>query len=463
VSASGRTEQLAQFIVGAKPTTEAIAAAAMPIVDSIGAMLAGRDSDAGKLALDYARRNGTSGQAWVAGLPEGTSAETAALAGATIGHALDYDDSYPGAGHPSVPMLSSVLAAATMRDIPITGAELLDAFVVGFEVMAKFADALAVGHYYKGWHVTCTSGTFGATAAAARLLGFDKATTLTALGIAGSLASGMQRNFGTTTKPLHSGLAARNGVLAASLAQLGASADTAILDGERGFFDLYGQDRAEPALLDGLGAPYALVSPGTAIKKYPCCFIAVRPIDALLRIRAAHGLGPDDVESVICSVPLRALHAMIYPRPKTGLEGKFSTEYILAAALCDGAIGLRSFTDEVVKRPEIVAAMEKIVTREEARLRPEDPDAKVSGPAKGGWIEIAVKTRDGRSFIEAEHHPHGGPKNPFGWGDVRAKFLDCAAFGGYGAARAERLFDDFEGIGKSADVLQLLRAFTRQE
>lgn len=455
------TAQLADFILAAKPTPAALAAAVAPIVDTIGVILAGRSSEAGRLALAYAQAAGrpASRTSWVPGLPDGASAETAALVNATLGHSLDYDDSYPGAGHPSAPMLASVLAVAGARG-SLTGADLLDAFVVGFEVMTRFADALAVGHYYKGWHVTCTSGVFGATAAASRLLKLDRDATLTALGIAGSLASGMQRNFGTTTKPLHSGIGARNGVMAASLAQLGASADQAILEGDRGFFDLYGEGQSEPEQFDRLGAPWSLVSPGTAIKKYPCCFIAVRPIDALLRIRARHGLEPQDIARIVCSVPHRALHAMIYPRPRTGLEGKFSTEFILAAAMCDGAVGLGSFSDEAVTRPDILAMMERIDAREEARLRPEDPEAKASGPAKGGWIEILVETRDGRTFTEAEHHPHGGPLNPFAWHDVRAKFLDCAAFGGYDAGRSERLVTDLEQIAQSPDVLCLLRQVT---
>ncbi len=452
-----RTDQLADFILTAAPPEEALRAAVIPIVDTIGVMLGGRESEAARLAMAYARSTGSPPRVkcWATGMPQGAAPEVAALANAMIGHALDYDDSYPGAGHPSAPILAAAIAAGAIRG-ELSGRDLLDAFVVGFEVMAKFADAIGVGHYYAGWHVTCTSGVFGAAATAARLLGLDRERTLTALGIAGSLASGMQRNFGTTTKPLHSGLAARNGIFAANLALLGGSADDSILDGERGFFELYGAGRTEQAILDQLGTPYSLVAPGTAIKKYPCCFIAVRPIDALLRIRTQHDLTVKDVETIVCSVPLKALHAMIYPRPTTGLEGKFSTEYILAAAMLDGAIGLRSFSDKAIMRPAVRDLMERVEAREEARLRPEDPNATVSGPAKGGWIEIRIRTRDGREFTEAEHHPHGGPKNPFSWADVAAKFLDCAAFGNCDAERAKKLLAALEHIATAPDVPALL-------
>lgn len=461
VTAPARTSQLAHFAIDASPGGQAREAALAPIVDTVGVMLAGRRSQAGQLLLGHAAAGPRDDErgCWVPGLARGVPAETAALANASLGHALDYDDTYPGAGHPSSLLLATVLAATGASPGGHPGEHLVESFVVGFEVMARFAEALGVSHYYRGWHVTCTSGTFGAAAAAARAIGLDPSQTRTALGIAGSLAGGMQRNFGTTTKPIHSGLAARNGILAATLAGTGASADTAILDGERGFFDLYGQGRSTPEVLDQLGSPYTLVSPGTALKKYPCCFIATRPVDALLRLCREHQLSAADVVQVVCEVPLRALHAMIYPAPATGLEAKFSMEYILAAALHDGEITLHSFTDEAVARPRVRALMQQVVAREDPRLRPEDPQAQVSGPAKGGWVEVTLRTSDGREFTAAEHEPHGGPRNPFTWPDTQNKFLSCASFGGYPEPAATTLLHALADLRSCEDVRVPLRDF----
>jgi 2-methylcitrate dehydratase PrpD len=152
---------------------------------------------------------------------------------------------------------------------------------------------------------------------------------------------------------------------------------------------------------------------------------------------------------------------MIHPRPASGLEAKFSMEYILAAALHERAVTLHSFTDEAVARPAVRELMERVVAREEARLRPEDPGARVSGPAKGGWIEVTVRTTSGREHTAVEHEPHGGPRNPFGWSDVRAKVLSCADYGGYRPDLSAMLVDTLADLRQCPDVLAVLREFSR--
>ena len=162
-----------------------------------------------------------------------------------------------------------------------------------------------------------------------------------ALGIAASLASGLQQNFGSMTKPLHAGWAARSGVVAAQLAARGFSADAEALEGPGGFLRAM-SGGAEPDLapFDALGEPFEIVSPGVGVKLYPCCYATHRAIDAVLELRAEHGIAPANVAEVRVEVNRGGLLPLRVEPPATGLEGKFSLEYCLAAALLDGGVGL---------------------------------------------------------------------------------------------------------------------------
>lgn len=457
---STSTQTLTDFVVDANLETmgeEVVGATVPAIIDSIGVMLAGRGSEAGKAFLKHVGE--VSGPAWAVGLPNGADAELAALTNSTFGHALDFDDALPGSGHPSALVLAAILGAASRRGQGLAGQQLAEAFAIGFEVTHRVARAVGVQHYFWGWHTTSTAGSFGTAAAASKIFGQDSHTTAMALGIAASLSSGIQRNFGTMTKPLHSGLAARNGVMAAGLASSGFTASPAVLDGELGFLRLYGGDHNDPSAFDLLGDPYALIEPGTALKKFPCCYATARPIHAMLELRKEHALTGDDVRKISCAVPKGGMQALVYSRPETGLNGKFSLEYVLAAALLDGEIRLNTFTDAAVQRPRVRQIMELVEPKEDPQLRPEDPDARVSSPATGGHIELTVTTSRGE-YTTSVSEPPGGPKNPLPWDDIRAKFLDCAEFGGYDTVRAGEVVDQLKDLPHHDDVMPLLEALT---
>src|SRR5690606_28026952 len=187
-------------------------------------------------------------------------------------------------------------------------------------------------------------------------------------------------------------LAARNGVLAAQLAAAGFTAAQDILDGPRGFVDIYADGGDHPDALDDLGRSWALLDPAPTLKKYPSCYATHRPIDADLRLPAEHNLTPADVVAVIDRAPTFGLTPLIHHDPKTGLQGKFSLEYVVAAALLDGEITLGSFTDEAVNRPEIRALMPLLDAKEDPRCRPEDPTAADSSAGTGGFHEVTIRT-----------------------------------------------------------------------
>ncbi|MGH9356829.1 MAG: MmgE/PrpD family protein, partial [Terriglobia bacterium] len=218
------TERVVAFVVNARfedVPEKALSAAREAIFDCVGVGLAGARQPAGKIGAKWAREAGGTPQATLWGQGFKTSAHDAALTNGIAAHALDYDDVTWGLiGHPSVSLVPSLLALGEL--IGASGRDVLLAYVVGFEVMAKLGRTTQPKHSLEGgWHATGTIGSFGSTAACCKLLRLDAERTGLALGIAYSMTSGNVSNFGTMTKPLHAGLAARNGVQATQLSKLG--------------------------------------------------------------------------------------------------------------------------------------------------------------------------------------------------------------------------------------------------
>ena len=453
------TDRVATFIVDTPRSAvpkEATDAAVRPIADTIGVIMAGSSGDAGKSVIAYADALGpVTGRTWT-GSPAGLSPDTQALISSTLGHALDYDDELAGVGHPSSILVSAMLALPLAE---LSGDRMLEAFVIGYEVNVKVANALGHRHYRKGWHTTATVGGFGAAAAACRLLNLDLDQTRFALGIVASLAGGLQRNFGTMTKPLHSGLAARNGVLAAQLARSGFTASADILDGGRGFFDVYADQGDHPNAIDRLGAPWAILDPGPTLKKYPCCYATHRPIDAVLQLQARHGIEADSVEKITVRAPTFGLHPLIYHDPKTGLQGKFCLEYVLSAALAGKQVVLDDFTDTAINRPQVRKLMALVEAKEDPACRPEDPEAKNSSAGTGGFHIVTIRTADGNDVSTKVQYPSGSPYHPLSDADIAEKFRDCLAAGDRDAAAGARLFAQLTTLQDVADIHALLADF----
>lgn len=452
------TSSIADFVVHTKRSdipAEALEATVRPIIDTVGVIFAGPSGSAGRKVLEYAQKVSSSpqrGQLWTTA-PANLPPEVQAMVGSTLGHALDYDDELAGVGHPSSILVSAILALPCS---PLTGEQFIDAFVIGYEVNVKVANLIGHRHYRKGWHTTCTVGGFGSTAAACRLLRLSVEQTRNAFGIVASLASGLQRNFGTMTKPLHSGLAARNGVLAAQLASVGFTADPDILDGPRSFVDIYADGGQHPDAMGRLGAPWAILDPGPTLKKYPCCYATHRPIDGVLRLQAENGLAADDVERIVVRAPTFGLRPLIYHEPVTGLQGKFSLEYVLAAALVDKQVVLDSFADEAILRPEVRRLMAVIDAREDPHCRPEDPNAENSSAGSGGFHEIELHTKAGKIYETTVQFPSGSPHHPLSWHDIEQKFLGCLRAGQRNEGRGLKLLDQLRDLAKVPDVHALL-------
>ena len=384
-------------------------------LDLLGVTLAGSSEPAGERARAYAVSQAAPGPGAVIGGGVRLSPALASLANGTAGHALDYDDIGLGAGHVSVAVMPAALAVAELTGA--TGAEFIEAMVLGYEVasrLTRIAPDGVSGPYEYGFHKPSVYAVFGGAAACARLLNLDADATAAAFGIASSSAGGLRVNFGTMTKPLHAGLANRTAVESALLAQSGFTANPTALEGRFGWFDAIA--RASGTLdpvVDGLGDEPFAVEEGFVFKRFPCCGANHTAIEGVLEVVATHDLAPADVASIEVAIESRYLNeVLVHPWPTTPLEGKFSLAYNVAAALVDGAVTIDTFTEDRLRALSAV--------REAIHVTP-DPSL-----ARDAAI-VTVRTTDG-SEIRHEHHGiKGGLDDPLSWEDLTGKFAANAA------------------------------------
>lgn len=312
-------------------------------------------------------------------------------------HVLDFDDLHMGStAHVSAVVVPATVAAGG-------GAR---AYLAGAGVMARLGSMLGWPHYQRGWHTTCTAGAPAAAVAAAVAFGLDQTETTHALALALPAAGGVQRGFGTDAKSLQVGMAAEAGLRAAGLVARGARADPAALDQ---WLELVGASRTT---FDPTGPA---VPGGLAIKLFPCCYAMQRPIHA---VRAAlAGAEPQLIESVLVRTPASTVVPLVFHRPRTGLESKFSLEYGVAAAALDGFPTFASFTDDAVRRPAAAALMDAVVIE----LQPGG-----AGLLEGS-CDVVVRFRDGSTRRVGIDQPPGAPARPPTREEFDAKVAGCGA------------------------------------
>jgi 2-methylcitrate dehydratase PrpD len=423
------------------------------ILDCIGVTLAGTKTEAGRIIREFVAENVGSSRSGVIAGNFKTSPSMAALANGTMAHALDYDDiNSDSVAHPSVSLLPALCAVA--EDQEASGRKIIEAYILGYEIEDRMGLCLNPEHYDLGWHTTGTLGTFGAMTAASRILSLNEEQVQIAFGIAASLMGGSRKNFGTMTKPLHAGNSAKNGVIAASLAKRGFTASPEILEGPMGVLDLFSPGKnVDPSKIAALlGNPFAILSPGTFIKPYPCCGGGHGSVDAMLQLIRSHGLSRENVEKIECGVFYRIPTAMIYHRPKSGLEGKFSLEYCLAAALVDGKVGLDQFTDERVNDPSLQEMLRKVTVYV-------PPELKTKESFEKRFAEVTVHTKDGRVLKKKVHSPIGNPENPLSDAEVEEKFKDCAK-SVLNKNEISRVIELVYNLGKVEDIGELMEIIT---
>ena len=362
----------------------------------------------------------------------------AALFAGTATHGLDWDDyMHPMHGHVSAVLLGTIWPLAEALEASCDA--LIDAFLAGYQVDWLTSLALSHAHYRRGWHATSTVGSIGAAAAAARLLGLDASQAGVALGIASTMASGLRAHFGTTTKALHGGLAARNGVHAALLARAGATAGSSWLLGPSGMVRTMGAEhepeQAATEILDGLAASRHGIETdwGLVQKPYACCGSIHSAVDALLEVLDREDIATADILSVTAHVDPLVLGIMRHQRPSDEQQARYSPTWVMAAATLDRAAGPAQFSAEAVERSEIHDFRE-------SRVRVVDDLMAGDHDRYAGRVEVELADRTVEAYVP---HASGHPLNPMSAAQRRAKQRAALALVMADVA-PDRLIDDLD-------------------
>jgi 2-methylcitrate dehydratase PrpD len=430
---------------------EAVATAKQGILDTVGVTLAGARDDTTAVVTRALRWTAGQGAALIFGGSESLDALSAALINGTASHALDFDDcSNTLGGHPSAPILPALWTLAT----GVSGQAFIAAYAAGVETECKLARAVNFHHYDKGWHPTATLGTFGAAAACAHLLRLSPDKIATALALAASMASGIKANFGTMTKPFHVGHAARNGLFAALLAEEGMTANHGALEHKQGFFAVFNGEGNFDAdrILAEWAKPFDVADPGIAFKRHPCCGSTHPAADAMLDLRATHTLAPERVERIESWTHPRRLQHTNRPDPQSGLDGKFSVQYVLARALMHGIVSLEHFSDAAVRDDDARALMAKVNAQ---------PDDSLGRSADDHfYARVQVTTASGETHEHFVERPLGRDRDhPLPEGTLEAKFRDCARRA-LDEASTEEVLRLCGTLDELADVGDVLTAMT---
>ncbi|MDR1386328.1 MAG: MmgE/PrpD family protein [Propionibacteriaceae bacterium] len=396
--------------------------ASAALVDTVAGAIAGRSEPGVAVGRAVLADQTSPGPATIWATGAQVNPPVAAFLNGLSGHVHDYDDmTDPLIGHPSAGLWPTLVALGQAHRV--SGAALLDAYAVGYQIDVALDRALPVGpHFRQGWHSTSTVGVIAATAAGGRLAGLDSTQIAHAIGLAATTAAGSRENFGTDTKSLHAALMAYHAVLAVRLAGAGFTANPAQLEAPAGYFAVFGQPGDPASLGAALHGPWALLSPvdRPLVKPYPSCGSTHRPMAAALPLAAQLADRPDRIEQVTVTVPPGGFIPLIQHRPVTSLQGKFSAEYAVAAALLDGQVTLDTFTDRAVNRPAAQALLRKVVLRE-------SPCPPFGGPQlTTGYATVEVEA-DGQVLRgRADAAPELPPTRPV----LTAKLAGCLDFVG---------------------------------
>jgi 2-methylcitrate dehydratase PrpD len=447
-----QTRELAEFAAGLRfeALPDDVRAAARDCVqDTVGVMIFGAELPWSRMVLDYARRNGGGGPCHVLGATGfETTAPLAALANGASAHAFEMDSlRKPSTGvHPGgiVPA-----ALAVGEDADASGRDLILAFVAGMEVTTRIGLATRHSSEEKGFHAPGLTGVFGGAVAAGKLLGLDADGMRNALGIAGSLCSGLREfaksGSGGMVKRLHVGRAAEGGVLAASLAHGGFEGPGTVLEGGYGFLAAFAEDPLLEKLTDGLGDTWETRTICT--KRCACHGVAHAPVQAFEELRAAHGFGAGDVESAVVGTSRKALGSHNIPEPKDVMAAQYSVPFSAALSFFRNPMDPRSFLDVDVADPEILALSRKI------RLEHFEETTK---PGQAWVCRVAVKLKDGRTFEKTMLDFRGSPTEPMSREEFDGKFR--AATGHLPGDRAETLLQGLRELDAQPSLRSMMAA-----
>ncbi len=437
------TAQLAQFIVESRwseipqPLRRE---AQRSILNHIGCALGSCRDEVVERALTVADRFSGPRVATVAGRPERLDILGAASINAMSSNVLNFDDTHvPTVIHPSASVAPSLLAWSEHRRL--SGPELLHAFILGVEAACRIGNSVSPWHYSHGFLISATCGVFGSAAAIGKVLGLTAQQMTWALGNAANQSCGLVESLPDMAKSLAVGNSARNGIVAALLAEQNFTGGERPIEGTFGFARVTGQQADLSKITRGLGQTWELSK--NAYKPYPTGVVLHPVIDACLELRREHGIGPADIEHIaVRGNPLLRERAD-RPAPRGSREASVSVHHCCAVAFIHGAAGVRQFTDEAVAQPAVLALRARVAMTEDSAVGVEE-------------AYVTVRTRSGASFEKHIPHLRGGLQCPLSDADLEAKFLDQAALGAPGC-NAQRIMDAIWHIDERDDAAGLTR------
>jgi 2-methylcitrate dehydratase PrpD len=435
---AGVTRTLAAYVVRSKPEelpAPVRAEACRTLLNWAGCAVGGSRHETVDITLRALARFAGPAQASVLGRRERMDIMHAALVNGISSHVLDFDDTHlKTVIHPAGPVVPAILALAETQ--PVSGRDFLHALVLGAEVECRIGNAVYPAHYDRGWHITGTTGVFGAAAAAGRLLGLSEQQMRWAFGLAAAQPVGLREMFGTMTKSFHPGRAAQNGLMAAVLARENFTSSDAGLEGKTGWANVLSTSCDYAQITEGLGSRYEILL--NTYKPFACGIVLHPSIDACLQLRAAHELTPQAIERIELRVHPLVLELTGKRTPQTGLEGKFSVYFAAAVAIAAGGAGVKQFTDDWVRQPAVVALRDRVIATVDPAI----------GEAQAG---AAITLKDGRRLETFVEHAIGSVERPMSDRDLDGKVRDLCD-GVLRADQAARLIDVCRNVEHQAEA-----------
>ena len=419
------------------------------LLDAIGCGLHGASQPWARIVNQYIQEQGGKEEStlWLQNF-RGPSANVALGLGVMI-HGFDFDDYHNAKIHPGAPVIPAAMAVG--EAIGASGRDILTALVAGYETMIRVS--LATGpnaSRLKGWHLTGTTGTFGAAAAAGNLLGLNGEQMASALGMAGTQSAGLWAFLadGAMSKRFHPGRAGQSGVMAAMLARKGFQGPTQILETEDGGFCKATSDQVDLSLITiELGTRF--LCRDVNIKPYACCASSHSAIDAVFELRKGQRFAPSDVERIrVKTAESVKLQCGFEYRAMGVVQAQMSLQYIVAVSLVDGAALLEQFSDTRISEPQVMALAGRVevVT---------DPEMDKLYPGRyANKVEIFLK--GGQRFEARIDFARGSAESPMDFSEVAGKFRSLAG-PVFTEDRVDQLIETVERLELLDDIRELTR------
>src|SRR6516164_60841 len=407
------TRTLARHVVSAKSSDlppSVRKEAARTLLNWVGCTLGGSRHETTGIAVSALAPFSGPAQAGILGRKERVDILNAALINGISSHVLDYDDTHShNIIHPAGPVISAILALSERRQV--SGAEFVNALVLGVDVECRIGNSVYPKHYDAGWHITGTAGVFGAAAASGKLLGLSEQQMLWALGLAATQPVGLQEMFGSMTKSFHPGRAAQNGLTAALLASKNFTSSEQSLEAKYGWVNVVSTAHNYGDIVNGLGSQYEISK--NTYKPFACGVVMHPTIDGCIQLRNETKLTADAIDRVELKVHPLVMQLTSKKAPQTGLEGKFSIYHAASVALVEGAGGIDQFSDRAVRDRVIVSLRDRITTTIDSTLHEDQ-------------VHIVLVTKDGKRLEKFVEHAVGSLGHPMSDSDLETKFKGLA-------------------------------------